>query len=725
VVTWRWGAAGALALALAGCTALAGYRDYTYAAPSAATCAPVVLPTAGNGRIRLVNAGTVGAASDFCVRASGTSDWGSPLFFAGPKAGCDTGLAYATATAPFAVPSGSIDVEAIAPGGSCGKGATSSATSLVVGDETQGAPVLTVIRFGGGSGAEQLVAHAEEPGAQGANAQLRIVNALSGPQSINVGAVSSTTLPQSIGSTVFPQSISIGDVSSPGSTVLGPADGTGYLSFEAYGATLGLVLANDTSAFAAFEVTEGRQSVFAIGDPQNNTHPIRGLVCPERPVTTTPDASAAALLAPCVQTDLPTLSIDTVDTSLYGAGAPYEGERRDAVYAAIAARPSDVICLTDIDDQSDKDGVASAAKSAFPYVYEITTDLTTRPTDPAQADGGIPPTPTAPPCNGVGASDLQAIFACTASKCSTTGDMTGTLAFTDDCLSQACTPPFTQVYGHGDQGNACFDCVVDYLTSFQTLAYAQSECTSDARSPFAFNGQSTAMILSRYPLANTDSYVLPSTGWRREILYAEIELEDVPVDFYCVELTTPGLDADEPYVGSYGQDVTTVLSDGGVSLENGYEDEQNLQVQRAIGYIRQKSAQTGRAAIITGLWNSSVAAQDPAGNTLVAGASPEVTRALDDSYDGGAFVRAAPAGYQPACEQCPTNPYDTYLPPLDYTATYLFQYPASSTTDESLWGTANDVPIHGSEYEPAPDGGLGPVFEIYPRNVRVVRPRSQ
>jgi hypothetical protein len=99
---------------------------------------------------------------------------------------------------------------------------------------------------------------------------------------------------------------------------------------------------------------------------------------------------------------------------------------------------------------------------------------------------------------------------------------------------------------------------------------------------------------------------------------------------------------------------------------------------------------------------------------------------LDSRHDGGAFVRADPPDYAPGCDFCPApgNPYNGTQPPLDQTATYLFQYPANSTTDESFWGQEEDVPIKGSQYEPPPQGGVGPAFEYYPRTVRVVRPRS-
>ena len=81
-------AAGSL-VALLGCRDIAGYRDLSYSVTVDAACAPVILPSTGAGRIRLVNVGTSGTTTDFCVRPTGTSAWGTPIF-ASSRASCDT-----------------------------------------------------------------------------------------------------------------------------------------------------------------------------------------------------------------------------------------------------------------------------------------------------------------------------------------------------------------------------------------------------------------------------------------------------------------------------------------------------------------------------------------------------------------------------------------------------------------------------------------------------------
>jgi hypothetical protein len=80
----------------------------------------------------------------------------------------------------------------------------------------------------------------------------------------------------------------------------------------------------------------------------------------------------------------------------------------------------------------------------------------------------------------------------------------------------------------------------------------------------------------------------------------------------------------------------------------------------------------------------------------------------------------------PSCEYCPA-PQNVYnvgsgVFPEDYTAMFLLGFPAGSTTDDTFWGTDNDVPITSKPDEPAPSTGSGPISGYYPRLVHVLRP---
>jgi len=97
--------------------------------------------------------------------------------------------------------------------------------------------------------------------------------------------------------------------------------------------------------------------------------------------------------------------------------------------------------------------------------------------------------------------------------------------------------------------------------------------------------------------------------------------------------------------------------------------------------------------------------------------------AIDQQY-GGPFTRADPSDYVRACDFCPApaNVYNTEPQAYELTPTFLYKFPADSTTAESLWDTGNNVPIKGSQYVPPPPGGMGAITEIFPRNVQVIRP---
>jgi hypothetical protein len=705
----------ALLAAIGGCRAIAGLHEITYAAPVDAGCPPLALPSAGDGRVRLVNAGTQGAAADFCVRPTGATTWGDPIF-GGTRPECGAGLAYAHVTVPFATLASSIDVKAIAIGSTCAADATSEVDGVAV---AAGGPVMTLVRMAGGSSAERLVALPESAApAAGSFDRVRIVNALAGDVALDVGTASSAALPATI-TPVLPASIAPGGVPSSGTTTIGRVDAQGYLDMPPFPVAFGGAPAGETSALFV-TLTSGvvdTQTLFAIGDAADDLHAPRALYCEDAP----PVGDAASLEAPCALSELPTIAVDTFYAGLYGAAAVFEDSRRQPVMDAIAARGSDLMCILEVERQSDKDAITAAAKGHFPYAVMPTppTTLDTAPDDPALADGGIPPPLAAPPCAGFDRTRVDAAYDCAAKYCSTTGDLSGVLTYSTACLPKNCLGPFGNIYGHGTSGDTCFDCMGLYFTAFETFDHGKTECLTDTRRPFAFDGQTTSLLLSRYPLVSTEVHILPSTGFRRAVLYAEVQLEDQSLDFYCAQLSSPNIDAELPYEGSYGQDSTTTLPDGGVVVENGWEDEQDLQVQRVIEYVRAKSGATGRPAIITGSWISSHTVTVDGGAVLT-DHSPEVGAALS-----AAFTRADPPGYVPACDTCPapTNVYGTTTSPTEYTATYLSGFPANATTEETLWATENSVTLVGNPYITVPAGGKGPLADVFPRLVRVIRPR--
>jgi hypothetical protein len=705
-----------------GCRLVAGLHDHEYVADGGCTSQP--LPSTGNARIRLVNAGTQGQGTDLCMRPAGTSDWGAPLL-GNIGSTCQPGLAYAQVTVPFAVDVGAADFEAVPGGAGCAAPATSQALGVTLGDSTQGAPVVTLVRMAGGASPEQLVALPEEntPNANSAY-RIRVVNALATVQPIDFGLAAAGGLPTSISSTDVVGPIAPGSVAPVGSWPFGAIDAEGYFSLTPSVLPLGVSLHASPDALLVIDSTNvaSTQTLYAIGDASNATH-FRGLLCEENVPTAGSDAGASGSppdpLAECTLSPLPTLAIDTVSASLYGASAPFESDRRAAVIAKVAARQADLMCIVDVNREEDKTSLIAAAKAngylPFAYSTEPPTTLDTQPDDSSGADGGTPPPLAGPPCGGTNAPLADAALSCATSSCSTTGGVIPTTS----CLSSECAASLLQLYNQGYAKNACFDCLIYTLASAEPITQAQ-DCETDSRRPFAFDGQTTQVILSHYPLSNERTYVLPATGYRRVVLYAEVTLENQStIDFYCAQLSSPGLDTSLPYTGAYGMDGKTTLADGGVVDENGWEDEQDLQVERAIAFIQKTSAATGRHAIIAGDWEASARYPAAPAPAVVNDTSPEVLASL-----GNAFTLAEPPGFVPVCTYCPApqNPYNAGAAPVYVMPTFLLGFAAGATTADDIWGTEADVAITADGFNKPPPSGTGPAFETYPHEVRVIRP---
>jgi hypothetical protein len=224
------------------------------------------------------------------------------------------------------------------------------------------------------------------------------------------------------------------------------------------------------------------------------------------------------------------------------------------------------------------------------------------------------------------------------------------------------------------------------------------------------------MIISKYPLVNTDVLVLPSTFYRRTILYAQLQLEDQNVDFYCGFLSTTLNASALPYVGNYGN--------GSTDSQTAYDNEQVFEAQQLINYVNTKSGTgtTGSPAVIVGDWRSSIGISADAGVVSPPGTflpnelnGTMGTMALLQGPSNWAFA-VGPAPWGAQCNFCPQaeNPYnltDSYF----VVQPILANWPINSTISESLLYTAGAVDIDG--------GQQGPVSPYYGLNIRVIRPK--
>jgi hypothetical protein len=754
-------------VAAGGCQAIAGISSRsTDPPPAAGQC---ILPDAthGNGLIRLVNAGNTGTtgsnAADFCIKASGTSDWGRPIFRdGGGDSLCQGGLNYLTATVPFHVPVGSIDVKAIVAGQTCSASATSEKDGIQIldaGSAPTTAPthLTTVMRYAGGSSAEAIAALPEEPGVfDSGNTHIRVVNALSGgaASALNFGNPTdgSTALPATLGATLFASPIPPGTAPPAQPTALGgfQVDAEGYVQEIAGNITYAAALASDaTNSAIALQTLDYHvvtATLFIVGDPASkNLFPLRGLYCQDRSNQSASDGGLSAADAPdleqCTLTALPTLSFDTWNVGLYGANSPFSNDRAKAIPAAIAARAStDVMCITEVDSKIDRQTIIGQALSAgFKYSYDIDTDVTTIPATTTQWDGGVPSLPINAPCANF---DVTNAYNCLASKCAGTTDDGGVggLNQSTGCIEQDCVSNFLSLYAASPSTPAaittdiCFDCIVlNVLDPTETIAQGQSICTTSAEPAYTFQGQTPLLLLSKYPFNSTKSLVLPATGLRRGVLKAQVQFEgNLAVDVFCAQLSSPQVDTSLPYVGPYGQDMAASATSPG---HNGWEDEQDYEAYLAQQWVASEQAADKVPAVLTGCFysstaNGAVSTDGGAGDTDIQALSPEVMGMLDNSA-GGAFTRAEPDGYSRTCDTCPDNPYTPGSDPREFEPMFLIGFPTNqnNTNSEVLWATQSDaVKLTASPYEAFPTTGAmpgyGPYSEYYGHNWQIFRPAT-
>jgi hypothetical protein len=260
-----------------------------------------------------------------------------------------------------------------------------------------------------------------------------------------------------------------------------------------------------------------------------------------------------------------------------------------------------------------------------------------------------------------------------------------------ECLAQ-CTSAFLPLYSSAPR---CFDCLLTDLLSYNSKSAVKTRCETDPRDPYNFDGQTPSMILSRYPLANTDAFILPSWAYRRAVLYAQLQLEEgTTLDYYCVQLISASISTVVPYAGYYANGATT--------SDDAYRQEQLLQAQKVVAWVKQKSG--SRPAIIAGDWH----------------ATPRTGQSNYEIYD---YLRmnlteaALPKETLP-CTLCPTpqNKFNGANDDYAWLDTYLSRFPDQATTETSVF-------LDDPNLVMLPDGTRGPISPVFGWNVRVVRPQ--
>ncbi len=330
-----------------------------------------------------------------------------------------------------------------------------------------------------------------------------------------------------------------------------------------------------------------------------------------------------------------TITVDSFNVGLAGAFIPFEEQRRAAMGPALAQLTSDVVCLQEVWREEDKDSIVAATRARFPYVARSRTDLDTPVNGDIDPMCDVPPEPTTAPCSSMALRmGLEAGLACLTHSCSTMpdnmmGQTTSTACAESMCIGQV----GALITSPEPDALRCYGCLASALPT-ETFASIRTLCETNVHAGLAFNGQSGVMILSKHPLSNVETLVMPGTWNRRVITRATVAIANArPVTVYCNHLT-PQFDSTAfPYTGRHGC--------GRVGRE-GWASEQLAQARRLSQWVTQSSG--ANPAIIAGDFNSS---------PMAAGVSAEAVETYD--YLVTQFTPAVPAGYQPVCTFCPEN----------------------------------------------------------------------
>lgn len=728
-------AAGMALLALAACQFIAG-TESREANPLHGGC---TLPSGKGPQVRIANFVPNADVVDVCIRPAGGS-WGEPIILNGGTACATTaffgssestaGFAYGQVSIPFTAPAQTVDVKMVAAGNDCNDAALTQASGLKLSAQA----VTTLLRIGGAAGvAETIEALPENYPANTTGVNLRLVHAMPGvgPLDIGLAPPGITQLPTTVASLILQDPIAFGHVAPTGERALtgNLVTSSGYIPISD-GAFYVVAGVHGTSPEKAVILEQlpslngAEYSLYAAGLPRDDQHPQQGYFCNEGAM---PMLQSNPLLVQCAKTHLSGISVDVLNTSLYGPNAPVYAARKMAITdpqnSPIQKRDSDIMCLTELEFVSDIQQLVANAQppdaggtGSFPYSYWVQTNEQTPFTSAATQDGSVPPAPTAPPCGNVPASDVTQAYQCMIQNCSSNPGMaTGTLPGSTDCLTKNCAGYLGPLLFNSSY-NACFDCIIDYAASDQPYATGQTACTMTPQQPFGFGGQLPNLILSRYPLSDSDYYLLPSTNYRQGVLYSKVHLEDQTVDFYCGFLTSTLVASVLPYTGNYGAggNPTSEVSGGA------YANEQLWQAQDLINWVKQKSG--SNPAIIVGDWRSSAGSPPDAGVlTPEAGLFTPPTEIVPETLNllGSVFQTVSAPTWIPQCNYCPQSDNSLNQGQTQgyfMTQPFLYNWPSDAVQEESLLYT-----------QPTPavlfNDASAPITQYFGLNVQIIRPK--
>jgi len=328
---------------------------------------------------------------------------------------------------------------------------------------------------------------------------------------------------------------------------------------------------------------------------------------------------------------------DVFNAQLNGALRPYEQQRRQPLVDALSNLDSDVLCVTEIWSDADKQLLAETAKAkGLLFSYLPAHDWSTPITDPTDQNGNVPEPPSAAPC----AASIQKMNStldwirdtCVAGEeDQKAGDVNAYM----DCLAKKALSELSNL---ADADGACETCVFTQLLAPETIGFIRDQCANNPLALLAFRGASGVMVLSKHPIVDPEELVLPSSAWRHSVIRAPLRLSNgAAIDYYCGSASQPAQGCLLlPYIGSYG---------GEGDCASQWRAELVLQSEKINRWVKSKSSR----AILAGDFNT--------GMGRVVGGSAVLDEQYPEAYEAlsNGLIEAVPAGYSPKCTQCPKD----------------------------------------------------------------------
>lgn len=595
-----------------------GDLDEKYIAAPAPVPENCELPEVEGAHLRGINLVPGSALVTFCVRPVGG---GPTVRIPQGSAPCPSALGYGELSAAVGSTEGEFEGWVVATG-RCEDIPTTGPLRFRVGD--QGG---TLGWLGRDSSELRFWPDATPP--DDSSYRIRIVHAAPDLGPVDVGTANGAGLPSELTS-VWVHGLRFGEVPAAGLSPSAQFDEYGYaqlapLDFFIGGAPEGTT-DNVFATRLAGPANKGRVlTLFITGSRELPASPVRPWLCYE-------DETSNGL-ARCETGPGSLLRVETYNANLFGLPNTYDDLRRPALESSIASQGADVICLQGIWPEAQTTALLAATNAEYPHRVHFAYDHGTAFTDPAALDGTTPVLPTGPPCGPAQLEAMNAAVDCMRDECSTMpGDDAGQVS-DEACASSSCAGELIDLVAV-DEDARCSVCLLVEIPA-HSFADIRQTCSSEP-TPFAMDGASGTVLLSKLPVEASDDRVVPSTWFRRSVARARVRMSNgVPVDVYCV-YSAAVTQSFGIYNGVYG---------GGASGADAWSNEQRLFVSNLASHVAQRSS-PGRALI---LGTIGVSPDDPQHG--ITGFDVDVLSSLVAE-----FPAVVPEGTEPFCTQCADNP---------------------------------------------------------------------